>query len=289
MNEDKTLLKLQNHLYGMLIAFDKMCKEHDLVYYLAYGTLLGAVRHQGFIPWDDDVDVVMPREDYDKLLTIYEDVLPSNFVLHYYKNTPNHFLSFAKICDKNTTVVEKANYANDYRIEGIYIDIFPLDGMGDNYKKAYNRAQRTLIYKTIIDSSTEVFERKKRALWKQIIINWGRLFDSKKVQEKLDRFLRKKPYAKSKYISMASGSHSTRRVVKKEIFGTPQKIKFGDYYFNAPEQAEEYLRIEYGDFMKLPPEEKRVGHSSIVYADLELPFDKFDIKLLEQVDNKTKG
>lgn len=289
MNNNETLLKLQNRIYDMLIVFDKICKKHSLDYYLAYGTLLGAVRHQDFIPWDDDVDIVMPREDYDKLVRIYKEILPPNFDLHYYKNTPNYFLSFAKISDKSTTVVEKANNANDYRVEGVYIDIFPIDGMGNCYRKACLRGKKSLIYRTIIDSSMNVFENKKRALWKQLIINLGRKFDTERMQEKLIRFLRKKTYNSSQYVCMCASSYRNKKIIKKEIYGIPQKIKFRDYYFNAPEQSEKYLRVEYGDFMKLPPIEKRHSHHNFIYVNLDLPFAEFNIKMLEEVDNKIKG
>ncbi|NLL56399.1 MAG: LicD family protein [Clostridiales bacterium] len=281
-NKDTILLQLQDCLYQMLVEFDSICKEHNLRYYLAYGSLLGAVRHGDFIPWDDDLDVVMPREDYDRLLKTYKEILPSHYDLHNYNNTPNYFLSFAKIVNTDTTLVEIANKKNDYRVGGVYIDIFPLDGMGNCIRSARLRTKKATIYRIMIDSTTDMFEDKKRALWKQLIINITRLFNTQKWQNRLARHLRKKSFNKSKYVSMSATSTKDKKIVKKEIFGEPKKIKFREHYFYAPQMIDEYLKTEYGDYMQLPPIEKRCSHHNFVYIDLNLPFEKFDVKDMER-------
>ena len=120
--------QLNNSLLTLFKAFIAFCHEHHLTYYAAYGTALGAVRHQGMIPWDDDIDVWMPRKDYDKLLSLRSHLNGTNYEIIDIKDK-GYYLYFAKFCDRNSTIIEREGEA----LMGLYLDIFPLDNY-DNHK-----------------------------------------------------------------------------------------------------------------------------------------------------------
>ena len=111
----------------LLAEFDRVCRKHNLRYLATGGTLLGAVRHQGYIPWDDDLDIEMLREDYLKLLKVLPSELPDNYALQTNETDPGYFFTYAKLRDKRSTLSEVNHYDRIFRYKGIYIDIFPLE------------------------------------------------------------------------------------------------------------------------------------------------------------------
>ena len=131
--------EMKEYLLGILQEFDKLCQENQMRYSIAYGTLLGAVRHKGFIPWDDDVDVVMPREDYEKLLSIKYKT--KKYEVKSYRYSEDYYYEFSKMIDRDTLVLEK--YRCDANM-GIFIDIFPMDYLEDkrDLEHAMRKAQK---------------------------------------------------------------------------------------------------------------------------------------------------
>lgn len=281
--ENNFLPQIQEISYQILIDFDNFCKKHNLTYYMTYGTLLGAVRHQDFIPWDDDIDVSMPREDYDRLLySLYSD-LPEHLILQHYKNTESYYLNFAKIFNKNTTVVEKSGQYN-YRIGGVYIDIFPIDGVGNSYIKAVRKRKRLIGFLKFISISALKLDDKKRPFWKNILIKVSKQFNYKKLQNKLEKKVKKYNYRDSSYVAMCIGQYRLGEIMSKDVYGIPKKIKFRDSYFNAPQDCEKYLTAIYGDYMQLPPEEKRFSNHNFVYVDMNTSFINVNEKeLIEKI------
>ena len=138
MNE-QTLQKLKDIEKDMLVIFIQICKKYDMRYFLAGGSCLGAVRHRGFIPWDDDIDVVMPREDYEKFLKVARNELPENIFLQTGKTDNDFPMNFAKLRNSDTTFIETS--VKNFKINhGVFIDIFPLDGYSDSkWFKLMNR------------------------------------------------------------------------------------------------------------------------------------------------------
>lgn len=125
--EGSTLRRMQMRMLDILLEVDRICKKYDLKYWLAGGTMLGAVRHKGFIPWDDDVDIEMLKEDYDKLIAILPEELPDTMVLQYMKTDPNYFYQFAKVRDRRSRMKENVRYDTLWKEQGIFIDIFPVE------------------------------------------------------------------------------------------------------------------------------------------------------------------
>lgn len=127
-NPEGSLLRKQQHrMMDLLLAFDAICKRHDIRYWLIGGTLLGAVRHQGFIPWDDDMDVQMLKEDYDKMLAILPQELDGSMALQCRTTDPNYFFQYAKLRDRKSILDENNGYDRIFKERGIFVDVFPID------------------------------------------------------------------------------------------------------------------------------------------------------------------
>ena len=138
---------LQLRILEILLAVDKVCREHGLRYYLWAGTLLGAIRHKGFIPWDDDVDICMPRADYDTLMAHAKEWLPAPYEAMSAETNGKYPGSFGKIIDSSTTLIERAHYAY---LSGIYIDVFPIDGVPQSAWRRRLHFARFEFYKRIV-------------------------------------------------------------------------------------------------------------------------------------------
>lgn len=144
---DYDIRPLQLRILKILLAVDKVCKEHGLRYYIMAGTMLGAVRHKGFIPWDDDLDIGMPRADYDLLMSHSKEWLPQPYEAVCAENDPNYPLPFAKIQDADTTLIERMHLKY---LGGIYLDVFPLDGVPQSNLKQRIHFARYEFYKRVL-------------------------------------------------------------------------------------------------------------------------------------------
>ena len=252
---------LQDKLLDMLAFFHDYCISNNLVYYTLGGTTLGAIRHQGFIPWDDDVDVGMPRKDYEKLLKIF----PQNnqkYIIESTNSKDQHFCySFAKLYNTETTLIE--NVKNPIK-RGIYIDIFPLDGAGnteEEAKKAYAPIARRKILlnlRTIKINSNRAFH--KNVLLKMVQIIPNSIINEKKLCQKIDKLSKRYDYDSSTIVGNYSGAWGIKEIMSKSYFGTPTLHKFETIEVFVQENYDAYLTHQYGDWRKLPPKEKQVSH-----------------------------
>lgn len=246
----------------LLFKFDAVCKKFNLRYFLMYGSLLGAVRHNGFIPWDDDLDVAMPREDYEKFVQ-----LSSEFQEPYFLQTPytdkEYFFSFAKLTNDNTSAISKMLAFQNFH-KGIFLDIFPLDNF--SYEESEARFNRILF----LNRENSTFMRRGNPY----------LDDSnrKRVKEHsgitpLDAFIEIQELAKS----CKSDTHllSTavltlyplnKSVFAQEDFSDSLLVDFEGYKFPIPKGYERILRTIYNEYMTFPPKEKRgVWHSDAIF------------------------
>lgn len=244
----------------ILSYFARFCEEHGLRYFLAYGTLIGAVRHKGFIPWDDDVDVQMPREDYNRLIEIFND---QKQIEHLTLVSPEDKISrhsIVKIIDTRTVKIEKSV---DYKYGnlGIDIDVFPLDGQPsdqDIYEKWYEKLNKVywLYLINILDPAVSI---KKRVAVPLIRV----FFNKKRMKKKADRLHAAYPYEASQYVgTIACAFNSRKNRADKKYYDNFVMLEFEGQFFRAPEGYEEILSTIYGDYMKLPPEEEQVTHHS---------------------------
>ncbi len=242
----------------ILKNFADFCDEHNLRYFLAYGTLIGAVRHKGFIPWDDDIDVWMPREDYNKLINIYNqgNNAPYKLIAPY---TRNSYHSFVKIVNEKTVKLEAGvNYKNGFI--GIDIDVFPLDGQPENedeYVKWYNKIQK--YYRAYPYLNLPNDGKLKRIIGLPIIrlLSGGK----KHLLDKAKRLHDKYPYDECEFIGSIECCYDYIEIrYKKEWFRDYVLADFEGVKFRIPVDYDKILTQTYGDYMTPPPETEQVTH-----------------------------
>lgn len=262
--------EMQNKLCEMLSWFHEFCQKNNLRYYIIAGTMLGAIRHGGFIPWDDDIDVGMPRSDYERLHKLFDLKKEGKYIFEFpdEKNNEYPFL-WAKIYDTTTTLIEKQRHKIK---RGIYIDIFPLDGIGNNLEESvinYKPLKKAVFINSIISFAF----LKRRKLYQNCAVLIGRiispLFVSKKrTVKKIDKLCKRYDFDSCKIVSNLLGGSHIKGMVPREYFGQPTLIKFEDITVYGLEKPEQYLSSMYGNYMQLPPIEKQISLHDSAYLDL---------------------
>ncbi len=253
---------------NILVEFDKLCKKNNLYYTLCGGTLLGAVRHKGFIPWDDDIDVLMPREDYERLLNDFnvdKTDLPKYMELANWKKG-NMSFPFMKLVDKRTKI--DSQYLDDNKSNKLWIDIFPIDGNPEDEKKLNYLYRKSLFLRRILlIKMATVGEGKTKA--KKIFKPFLKLLflpiSNKYLCKKIDENARKYSFNDTAFIGGVLWGYGTCEKINKEKYMSPKKMEFEGKMFNIPSNYDEYLSNLYGEYMKLPPEEKRITHDMVAY------------------------
>lgn len=260
--------ELQDHLLEVMVAFHQVCLDHNLKYYLVGGSQLGAIRHEGFIPWDDDIDVAMSRYDYDKLLALPSKVWPENLRLNTPYKTEYYIIPFTKLVDTNTTLVEDG--VAGCLTGGIYVDIFPLDGAGSRFFYArykyfiFQIKRRLILYK--------VKNSKDKSLIDKFMTFYTKNRSGLKMFKSLEAWMKKTDYNKSKIIGNYAGAWGLKEFMDKDILGEPKLYKFEQYQFYGVEDYDTYLTNLYGDYMQLPPKDKQKSHHGVVYLDLSTSY-----------------
>lgn len=241
--------------------FDRICREHNLVYCIAYGTLLGAVRHKGFIPWDDDMDVIMPREDYETLLEHFNEWRSSDkYELDCYRNGKS-FYTFAKIIDTTTIVYE--NFVRKELSTGIWLDIFPLDRVSMDNKEIISRINRLDMIRNLIVADPNNGSNAAIKAAKKLICPILSKFDVQKYCEKIDKLCLESNKLGVETVGCLITS-DVPPLYPISIFETID-MPFEDRIYKAPKDYEEFLSIAYGDWKTPPPENCREIHTADVY------------------------
>jgi len=251
---DESVKQIQLDILDKVVKF---CEENNLVYFLCGGTLLGAIRHKGYIPWDDDIDLMMPRKDYETLshtfkydgLKLYAHELLSNY------NKP-----FIKIGDTSTDLIE--NSVNEYKI-GVNIDIFPLDGFPDNIKLIKRHINKIEFYRRLLVLK-HLKKREGRSFYKSVTLNLSKYFlyfiSTKNLLEKISNRARKYNFDWCANAGIAVWGYGKKEVCPKVVFESSINIEFENKFYKAPKDYAVYLSNVYGNFMELPPVEKRITH-----------------------------
>lgn len=253
-NPEGSLLRRQQlRMLEMLKYIDHICLENDISYWLSSGTCLGAVRHGGFIPWDDDVDIEMLKKDYDKLLRIIKRDRDCPYILHNH-STDRHFVSpFSKLRDKKSELHEDKGFDLDQKFSGLYIDIFQLES--SNSKKLALVGK----YLCLMCLSPCLLKNKKiRSVSRKILY-----FITYNILRPPIRFLSKIKFRKDGRLRHSIGNVFIKPRSEKDIFPL-KRILFEDSYFNVPNSTHDYLKKLYGDYMRLPSLDDIIIHSSDV-------------------------
>lgn len=265
---------LQQKIIGNLEAIDRVCREHHLRYYLWAGTMLGAIRHKGFIPWDDDMDIAMPRPDYDRLVAHWREWLPQPYEFISHETDASYPYPFGKIEDASTTVLERPDFKF---LEGVYVDVFPIDGVPSDEKERRRHFKKYKFWRHLL------FLRGRNPFkhghgprsWFPWLLH--QVFSLQDLQDHVKRLMTKYDYDQSDYV--ADYDDGLCGVVKKEILGVPCTYGFEGRQFMGVEHPDEYLSQKYGDYMQLPPKEKQVQHH-FFRLNLHLPYRETSIEEL---------
>lgn len=259
-----TLEELKELELSILSSVHEICKSENLIYSLGGGTLLGAVRHQGFIPWDDDIDIMMPRPDYDAFIE-YCLTHETGLKIRCFQTDKTYTDLSAKVYLPNT-ILEDNTSKDDGEAIGVFIDIFPIDGLGNTYKKAVKAFKATSFKRNLLVAAQwKKFFKSKTHPWYyepfrfaffllSRCINRAKTF--KKVLKKYENI----NFNEVNFAAAVGGAYREKEILPREVFTEYCLLTFENAEFCAITSYDRYLSSIYGDYMKLPPEEKRVSH-----------------------------
>lgn len=267
MNTEE-LSKLHTHLLSALLEVDRICRAHEIKYFITGGTLLGAVRHHGFIPWDDDLDIGMLRSEYEKFLLCAKDCLDERFFLQTNHTDPEYSMPFCKIRVNGTLFVGKGDWLQNIH-HGVYIDIFPIDtAPAGRIARIFHDKTVYFLKMAFLAASRfdpeETVSRSKLPLFKALRI-LTKPFKLSTLSELTERVLRMFEKRRTGWVVNLCGTYG----YKKEVFSATFLDIYVKLHFEGNEvytmrSWDEYLSQIYGDYMRLPPEDKRTaGHETL--------------------------
>lgn len=268
---------LQDKMLEIFKYFDALCEKNNLSYWAAHGTCLGAIRHKGFIPWDDDFDVYMPRHDYEKLWSMWSDISKdSKYKLCRSTREKNYRHRVMQVVDTTTTFINR-RCVNDDIEHGVYIDVLPMDGAASFKLPQLVQAYNTVIY-SVYNIQTEpefhgnmMLEVGTRFLLKAVKNPDRRYKLWTKAQKKMTKY---DTVTAEKYFDFLNYFKLLFKPMPSEWF-MPIRVPFEDTTICVPSGYDKYLTLVYGDYMKLPPEEKRTTQHNTVKIDLNTPYTEY--------------
>lgn len=267
------LSPLQDKMLEMLKWFHEFCKKNDITYYVVGGTMLGAVRHQGFIPWDDDIDVGVPRKDYNRIIDLGKELEASHsrYILESYHNgNLDYEYPYAKLYDTSTTLVENKRKKPK---RGIFIDVFPLDGIGSTKEEALQNFV-PIKYKLDLLASRSCAIREGRSFAKNMAVRFVGilpefLVGAHKIISQIDELCEKYDFDSLEFCGNIVGNWREKEIMPRVYFGKPTLYEFEDTQVYGAEDFDGYLTCLYRDWRKLPPKEKQKSEHDFTGLDLE--------------------
>lgn len=260
--KELTLQELKDIEFEILKMFDAFCKEHNIRYYFSHGTLLGAIRYKKFIPWDDDVDLLIPREDYNRMLTLFQD--NEQYKLFAPEKNPEYLYPIAKLCDMTTRKVEGA-YNNGVEL-GVDIDLFPLDAWDDDLEKAKKEVKyisKNMFYLGLSKLHKPDSRHPLKRLVKGFLMFFCKMQGSQHFIKNILKASSKAGTPESKYLGCKAWCvYGEKGIIPAEVFAETINIEFEGEYFPAPKDYDTYLTCLYGDYLPEPPKEKQKTHHS---------------------------
>lgn len=270
---ENTTRQLQQVSLNILLYFDDFCKKNNLTYYLCGGCCIGTIRHGGFIPWDDDVDVFMPRIDYEKLKSIWVDT--EQYEIEYASEQCRCYSTLTRINDRNTTFI--STYTKDLDTpHGVAMDVFPLDGCPKGIKRKAQKVWALLYSLYVVGKAPTNHGKAVESIGKiglMLVPGW-------KLKCKVWKFCEKQM---SKYLitecdyitELCAGPGYMQNDYPKEAFDHPIMKTFEGYELPIPVGYDAYLKMAFGNYLELPPEEKRVAHHEYELIDLNTGYKQY--------------
>ena len=263
--KELSLREIQLAELEILKKFARICEEQGFRYYLFFGTLLGAVRHQGFIPWDDDVDVMMPRGDYERFLAYCAEQAASlkPYRIMHWTTNEQYIYPIARFCDTRYQV--DYDNAADYGL-GLFVDIYPFDGSGDMAEVAQRIYATSAIKADLIyQAGTTRFEKSSsgnpiRTCIKFIEYGVAKCLGARRLIISAEKMAKRRPFEDSKYIQCVVWPGYRCKLFEREKMEKDAVLRFEDADFRVPADYDHVLSVCYGDYMKLPPESEQIAH-----------------------------
>ena len=270
--EDNSVLRqLQLVELDIVALFQKICEKHHLRYIMFGGTMLGAIRHKGFIPWDDDIDVAMPRPDYEKFIQIVAEELPEGYDFRNYKHDEKYNRYFSRLVDKHVKVYN-ASYSLT-KIESAWIDIFPLDGMpGCTLLRKLHFWRVTMwrfLYRASCFNELANLNRPGRAWYLRLAIrflsitHFGKGLNTHKMMRIMEKRMLKYDYDQSPYFANLVSAYMQRETFDKKVLGNLPKYPFETLMIPGAEHYDDFLTQCYGDYMTPPSDANKDKHNLI--------------------------
>jgi len=258
-NKVRNLQLLELDILKEIVA---ICDDNNLKYYIIGGTFLGAVRHKGFIPWDDDIDIAMPRNSYEKFLSIASNKLPKHMKIETFITNLRYPHCFMKVQNTNTKIIEYTDETH------VCVDVFPIDGTPNSkYSRKWHcfriALKKKLLYSVLL---SPFYTHGKHSLKLKIISKIIKILpidhyrQANKAMPKIDKLLKRHKVDNSNYIGTILGAYGSREIVPKAYFGDGAFYEFEGIKLRGPSMHNEYLAHIYGDYMKIPPIESQRTH-----------------------------
>ena len=269
-----TVKKMQRTVWPILCDIEDFCEERGITCYLSGGTLLGAVRHQGFIPWDDDADLMMPRKDYDRFFAEYPASRAGRYGVGELSMDRDWYWQYGRVWDLHSRLT--VDNLED-RVTGMYVDVFPIDGLPENpLKRKFYYARIVLLRGLGFAAVRRSFlEGEKGRLGKKILRALVRPFGIRFFSERMVHHARKYPFETSKYVGASLAAHyGERETLPRAAMEGKVLLPFEGRMFPAPSGYREYLTHLYGNYMEIPPDAEERGCFHLCHWQVE-----FDVPL----------
>ena len=251
----------------ILVYIDQICRENQIEYSLFYGSLIGSERHQGYIPWDDDLDIILTRPNYERLIQLLKN--DDSYKLLSFETRDNYRYCYAKLVDPNTKAVTKQYYSGEDPDLGVFVDIFPFDGFPENPEERKQFGDLCELYRAnmmfTLNHSYAISRSKVKAMVKRVIYypKYRRLLEKGNYsfwKNKYEELVRKYPIEQTKYCGYMEFINEVWGVFPIEWFEHYEDVEFEGHKFKAIRDRKKFLELRYGDYMKLPPKEERISH-----------------------------